>query len=47
MARRKSTKGQTTIYKNTHKTKDWVTRTPLKSGGNSKCKECTTYDVCD
>jgi hypothetical protein len=27
----KSTKGKTTIYKHTHKTKDRVTRTPLKS----------------
>jgi len=31
MAKRKNTKGQTTIYK----TKDRVTRTPLKYGGNS------------
>ena len=28
MAKRKRTKGQTTIYKNTHKTKDQVKRTP-------------------
>ena len=28
MAKRKQTKGQTTIYKNTHKTKDRVKRTP-------------------
>jgi hypothetical protein len=35
MVKRKSTKGQTTIYKakHTHKTKDRVTRTPLKAGG--------------
>jgi hypothetical protein len=33
MARRKSTKGQTTIYKTTHKTKDQVTRTSLKTRG--------------
>ena len=33
MAKRKSTKGQTTIYKDTYKTKDRVTRTPLKTGG--------------
>jgi len=32
MAKRKSTKGQTTIYK-TYKTKNQVTRTPLKTGG--------------
>jgi len=34
MAKRKSTKGQTTIYKlkHTQKTKDGVTRTPLKTG---------------
>ena len=32
MAKGKSTKGQPTIYKNTHKTKEWVTRTPLEAG---------------
>jgi hypothetical protein len=38
MAKRKSTKGQTTIYTNhTHKTKDRVTRTPLKTGGELRC----------
>ena len=31
MAKRKSTKGQTTTYKHTHKTKDRVTRTPAIS----------------
>ena len=31
MAKRKSTKGQTTTYKHTHKTKDRVTRTPAFS----------------
>ena len=31
MAKRKRTKGQTT--KHTHKTKDRITRTPLKNGG--------------
>ena len=35
MVKRKSTKGQTTISKYTHKTKDRVTRTPLKTGVNS------------
>ena len=39
MAKRKSTKGQITIYKNTHKTKDRVTRTPLKPGVNSGAPE--------
>jgi hypothetical protein len=35
MTKRKRTKGQTTIYKkNTHKSKDRVTRTPLKQGVN-------------
>jgi len=33
MGKRKSTKGQTTIYK----TYDRVTRTPLKSGGELRC----------
>jgi len=39
MAKRKRTKGQTTIYKDTHKTKDRVTRTPLKPGMNSCAPE--------
>ena len=33
MAKRKRTKGQTTIYKLTYKTKNRVTRTPLKPEG--------------
>ena len=33
MTKRKSTKGQTTI----NKTKDRVTRTPLKTGGELRC----------
>ena len=33
MAKRKSTKGQTMIYKHTLRTKDRVTPTPLKTGG--------------
>jgi len=38
MAKRKSTKGQTTIYKTyTYKTKDRVTRTPLKTGDELMC----------
>jgi len=32
MVKRKRPKGQTTIYKHTHTTKDRVTQTPLKSG---------------
>ena len=39
MAKRKSTKGQTTIYKHTYKTKDRVTRTTLKTGGELRCSE--------
>jgi len=39
MAKRKSTKGQTTIYKHTHKTKDRVTRTPLKTVVNWSAPE--------
>jgi len=43
MAKRKSTKGQTTIYKLTYKTKDRVTRTPLKTGGDAyKTKDQVT-----
>jgi hypothetical protein len=38
-SKRKSTKGQTTIYKNTYKTEDRVTRTPLKPGVNSGAPE--------
>jgi hypothetical protein len=37
MAKGKRTKGQTTIYKNTHKTEDRVTLTPLKTGGELRC----------
>ena len=37
MAKRKSTKGQTTIYKPTHKTKDRVTQTLRKTGGELRC----------
>jgi len=37
MTKRKRTKGQTTIYKHTHKTKDQVTRTPLKTEGERMC----------
>ena len=33
MAKRKSTKGQTTIYK----TNDQVTQTPLNTGGELRC----------
>jgi hypothetical protein len=49
MAKRKRTKGQTKGYK-THKTKDGVTRTPLKSGGEFRCSgrvssSCSTSDT--
>ena len=37
MAKRKRTKGQTMIAQHTYKTKDRVTRTPLKSGGERRC----------
>jgi hypothetical protein len=37
MAKGKCTKGQTMIYKNTRKTKDRVTRTPLKIRGELRC----------
>jgi hypothetical protein len=40
MAKRKRTKGQTTIYKALHKkTKDRVKRTPLTTGMNSCAPE--------
>jgi len=39
MAKRKSTKGQTIIYKTPHKPKDRVTRTPLKTGVNTCAPE--------
>jgi hypothetical protein len=47
MAKRKSTKGQTTIYKHIYKTNDRVKRTPLKTGGELMCSgrvssSCTT-----
>ena len=38
MAKRKSTKGQRST-KHTYKTKDRVTRTPLKTGVNSGAQE--------
>ena len=37
MAKITSTKGQTTIYNHTHKTKDRVTRTQLKTGDELRC----------
>ena len=37
MAKRKSTKRQTGFTKHTHKTKDRVTRTPLKTEGELRC----------
>ena len=51
MAKRKSTKEQKTIYKtHTHKTKDRVTRTPLRTGGELRCSRrklcsCSTSDT--
>jgi len=50
MAKRKSTKGQTTITKHTYKTKVRVTRTPLKTGGELRCSGrvssfCSTSDL--
>jgi hypothetical protein len=50
--KRKSTKGQTTIDKTyrTYKTKDRVTRTPLKTGGELRCSgrvssSCSTSGI--
>ena len=37
MAKRKNTKGQIRSTKHTHKTKDCVTRIPLKTGGELRC----------
>jgi hypothetical protein len=37
MTKRKRTLGQTTIYKTLYKTKDRVTRTPLKTEGEFRC----------
>ena len=50
MAKRKRTKGQKTIYKHTYKTKDRVTRTPLKTGDELRCSgrvrsSCCTSDT--
>ena len=50
MAKRKSTNGQTTISKHIYKTKDRVTRTPLKTGGELRCSgtvisSCSTSDI--
>ena len=49
MAKRKSTKGQTASTKHTHKAKDRVTRTTLKTGLHSDALElssCSTSDTC-
>jgi hypothetical protein len=47
MAKRKSTKEQTTIYKTLHskQTKDRVTQTPLKPGVNSSASEGFMFDA--
>jgi hypothetical protein len=37
MSKRKRKTGKITIYKDTHKTKDRVTRTSLKTGGELMC----------
>jgi len=37
MTKGKSTEGQTTIYKTYTKTKDRITRTPLKTEGELRC----------
>ena len=41
-------KEQTTIYKtySTHKTKDWITWTPLKTGGELKCSRSVSSSFC-
>jgi hypothetical protein len=51
MAKRKSTKGKTRSTKHTYKTKDRVTRTPLKTGGGLRCSgrvssSCSTSGTC-
>ena len=50
MAKRKNSKGQTTIYKYTYETKDRITRAPLKTGGELMCSgrvgsSCSTGDT--
>ena len=50
MAKCKSTKGQTTIYKAYIYTKDRVTRIPLQTGGELRCSgrvnsSCSTSDI--
>ena len=50
MAKRKSTKGQTRSTKHTYKSKDRVTRAPLKTGGELRCSgrvcsSCSTSDI--
>ena len=52
MTKRKSTKGQTAITKHTYRTKDRVTRNPLKTGGRLRCSGrissfCSTSDTHD
>jgi hypothetical protein len=37
MTKRNRTKGQATSTKQYHKTKDWVARTPLKTGCELRC----------
>jgi len=45
MTKGKRTKGQTPIYKHAHKTKDRVTRTPLKTGGELSCSGRTFFYI--
>jgi len=45
MTNRKGTKGQTTITKHKHNTKDRVTRTPLKTGGELMCSERSSFST--
>ena len=46
MTKRKSTKGQTRSTKHAYKTKDRVTRNPLKPGVNSGVDVYNTGKVC-
>ena len=44
MAKKKKNK-QNDLQNTTQKTEDWVTRTPLKTGGNSGALESTRKDI--
>ena len=46
MVKRKRKKGQPTIYKTyIYKTKDRITRTPLKTGFELRCSGCSLQDI--